>query len=83
MKFKKIKKEKKKKKIIVIRNGIEKEIDDELNRINNSYDENDFTPLLKLMFENNKNENPVYIDFSSLFKSNYSLNKEQTKDEYK
>ena len=34
------------------------------------------------MFENNKNENPVYIDFSSLFKSNYSLNIEQTEDEY-
>ena len=57
--------------------------DDELNRINNSYDENSFTPLLKLMYENNNNENPDYIDFSSLFKSNYSLNKEQTKDEYK
>ena len=56
--------------------------DDELNRISNSYDENGFTPLLKLMFENNKNENPVYIDFSSLFKSNYSLNIEQTEDEY-
>ena len=39
--------------------------DDELNRISNSYDENGFTSLLKLMFENNKNENPVYIDFSS------------------
>ena len=35
------------------------------------------------MYENNNNENPNYIDFSSLFKSNYSLNKEQTKDEYK
>ena len=57
--------------------------DDELNRISNSYDKNGFTPLLKLMFENNKNENPVYIDFSSLFKSNYSLNIEQTKDENK
>ena len=57
--------------------------DDELNRISNSYDENGFTPLLKLMYENNNNENPDYIDFSSLFKSNYSLNKEQTKDEYK
>ena len=34
------------------------------------------------MFENNKNENPVYIYFSSLFKSNYSLNIEQTEDEY-
>ena len=29
------------------------------------------------------NENPDYIDFSSLFKSNYSLNIEQTEDEYK
>ena len=57
--------------------------DDELNRISNSYDEICFTPLLKLMYENNNNENPDYIDFSSLFKSNYSLNKEQTKDEYK
>ena len=34
------------------------------------------------MYENNNNENPVYIDFSSLFKSNYSLNIEQTEDEY-
>jgi hypothetical protein len=58
-------------------------LDDELNRISNSYDEICFTPLLKLMYENNNNENPDYIDFSSLFKSNYSLNKEQTKDEYK
>ena len=56
--------------------------DDELNRISNSYDENGFTPLLKLMYENNNNENPDYIDFSSLFKSNYSLNIEQTEDEY-
>ena len=41
--------------------------DDELNRISNSYDENGFTPLLKLMYENNNNENPDYIDFSSYF----------------
>ena len=32
------------------------------------------------MFENNNNENPDYIDFSSLFKSN-SLNIERTEDE--
>ena len=56
--------------------------DDELNRISNSYDEICFTPLLKLMYENNNNENPDYIDFSSLVKSNYSLNIEQTEDEY-
>ena len=39
--------------------------DDELNRISNSFDENGFTPLFKLMYENNNDENPVYIDFSS------------------
>ena len=33
--------------------------------------------------ENNNNENPDYIDFSSLFQSNYSSNIKQTEDEYK
>ena len=33
--------------------------------------------------ENNKNENPDYIDFSSLFQSNYNSNIKQTEDEYK
>ena len=32
--------------------------------------------------ENNNNENSDYIDFSSLFQSNYSSNKKQTEDEY-
>ena len=39
--------------------------EEELKRIINSFDENGFTPLLKLMYENNNNENPDYIDFSS------------------
>ena len=33
--------------------------------------------------ENNNNENPDYIDFSSLFQSNYNSNIKQTEDEYK
>ena len=33
--------------------------------------------------ENNNNENPDYIDFSSLFQSNYSSNIKQTEEEYK
>ena len=33
--------------------------------------------------ENNNNENPDYIDFSSLFQSNYSSNGKQTEDDYK
>ena len=33
--------------------------------------------------ENNNNENPDYIDFSSLFQSNYNSNIKQTEEEYK
>ena len=33
--------------------------------------------------ENKNNENPDYIDFSSLFQSNYNSNIKQTEDEYK
>ena len=39
--------------------------DDELNRISNSYDENGFTPLLKLMYEYYKNINRVFEDIKT------------------
>ena len=33
--------------------------------------------------ENNNNENSDFIDFSSLFQSNYSSNSKQTEEDYK
>ena len=42
-----------------------------------------FKKMKEKIDENNNNENPDYIDFSSLFQSNYSSNIKQTEDEYK
>ena len=39
--------------------------DDELNRISNSYDENGFTPLLKLMYVYHQNINRVFEDIKN------------------
>ena len=49
--------------------------DDELNRISNSYDENGFTPLLKLMYEYNNKISSIFNNIKQEEIYNYKKNK--------
>ena len=53
--------------------------DDELNRISNSYDENGFTPLLKLMYEYYKSINRVFEDIKN--EETYEYKREKYQDD--
>ena len=49
--------------------------EDELNRINNSYDQNGFTPLLKLMYEYHKNIYTIYTSIKTEITNEYNKEK--------
>ena len=54
--------------------------EDELNRISNSYDENGFTPLLKLMYEYSKKITNIFNDIKQEETYNFKKNKVLNQD---
>ena len=72
------------KKLLVINEILDKLKDnlseDDLNRISNSYDENGFTPLLKLMYEYNKKITIVFNNIKTEETYNYKKNKVLNQD---